>query len=164
MLDLPAIEIWTISLALACALGWVIGSYRSAATGTVVADDGGEIDGLCTLTIRDSGPRAKPQAAAPAVFEQWATGGPNSNDRAALFADMPPLAELHARTDAIRLDGKVWDAPDLGDRIDEFLHAMDADSRETLSEYRASIEALAHTWGAYEPVRRCQPSLSSTRV
>ena len=170
MPDLFGLGTWITSLALAGALGWTMG-HRSgslrgepeqaggiAATANRLADSS-EAATLWSLTIRDfatcESTEAGDRSIVPAEMAQ---------NRSALFADMPSLAELEASTEAIRLDTNVWEAPDVGERVADLLCELDARSRETLHQYDGSMRSLAHMRFTRERDLQCQPSPSSTRV
>lgn len=142
---------WMTSLALAGVLGWAMGRRSNAARGwfpdaeglTVAANGStdsadGKAPTLFTLTIEAPTPcevtKVGNQPLVPALIV---------DNRSAVFANMPPLAELEASTQAIRLDANVWDAPDLGERITVLLNERDSKSRTDTSRYYPAIRPLA---------------------
>ena len=151
MPDLLGLGTWMTSLALAGVLGWAMGHRSNSARGLVPNAEGVPVtangvtdsaDGkaltLFTLMIE-----------APAPCEDTKEGNQPlvsaliADNRSAVFADMPPLAELKASTEAIRLDSNVWDAPDLGERIAVLLNERDSKSRTDTGRYYPTIRPLA---------------------
>lgn len=170
MLEALGPEVWITSLALACSLGWLLGDRSSIRqitwgdgendhpnTGTSSSPNerAPEIRGVqeefFTLTIRL--PAMSLREMLQGAEQDQAASSPSMgrNARKEMFSDMPTLAELHASTDAIRLDSRLWDAPDLSEQIDAFIDELDAGTRQTLSEYRASIAALQSTQDKRRP-------------
>ena len=142
---------WMTSLALAGVLGWAMGRRSNAARGwfpdaeglTVAANGStdsadGKAPTLFTLTIEAptpcEGTKIGNQPLVPALI---------ADNRSAVFANMPPLAELEASTQAIRLNANVWDAPDLGERIADILDEIDSRSRPVAGQYQLTIQPLA---------------------
>lgn len=151
MPDLLGLGTWMTSLALAGVLGWAMGHRSNSvrglvpdAEGVAVAANGvtdsadGKALALFTLMIEDPAPcedtNAGNQPLVPALI---------ADNRSAVFADMPPLAELEASTEAIRLSANVWDAPDLGERIAVLLNERDSKSRTDTGRYYPAIRPLA---------------------
>ena len=156
-----ALEIWAASLAVAGAIGWIIGDRRGAASlADIVRDDEAEAmrEGLFTLTIPPLHPpgcersgslanspdrrmSATRHAAKPASLP---TPAPRttSRERAEIFASMPPIAELEQQVRAIRLVDEVWTSPDMGEHLADFLGRADLGSLEVLSHYRKAVYDL----------------------
>lgn len=142
---------WMTSLALAGVLGWAMGRRSNAARGwfpdaeglTVAANGStdsadGKAPTLFTLTIEAPTPcestKVGNQPLVPALIV---------DNRSAVFANMPPLAELEASTQAIRLNANVWDAPDLRECIADILDEIDSRSRTVTGRYHLNIQPLA---------------------
>ena len=126
MLDPFGPEVWITSLALSCAVGWLLGDRgRIASEGQqgVAIEQGGNGDGFFTTTVADPRPCASRLPDESPVDARWARSSARDHSRLAIFADMPSLDDLHAHTDAIRLQGKIWDAPDLEEQIDALIGA-----------------------------------------
>lgn len=126
MLDPFGPEVWITSLALSCAVGWLLGDRgRIASEGQqgVAIEAGGNGDGFFTTTVTDPQLRASALSDESLVDARSANFVAPDDCRLAIFADMPSLDDLHAHTDAIRLQGKIWDAPDLEEQIDALIGA-----------------------------------------
>lgn len=151
MPDLLGLGTWMASLAFAGVLGWAMGHRSNSARGLVPDTEGvavaakgstdsadGKAPTLFTLTISDptpcEGTKVGNQPLVPALI---------ADNRSAVFANMPPLAELEASTQAIRLNANVWDAPDLGERIADILDEIDSRSRTVTGRYQLTIQPLA---------------------
>ena len=179
MPELFGIGIWIASLVFTGAVGWIIGGRRGAMHGAgegpiilVPATISGGDDALSKPPVPDGCDLGEmPQGAEPREGSVGQNVGDNNSpdaghigDRAEIFEGMPTLSTLHAEVDAIRLDGKVWEWPDLGDRITELLDQHDEGSRDSLYQYYASIESISYSWNGQELASDVQPSPSSTRV
>mgnify|MGYP000324280549 CR=1 FL=1 len=58
------------------------------------------------------------------------------------FAAMPPLEELRAEAEAMRIADQVWQAPDIRERLAEFLKVADDDSLAVLRQHSSSVDVL----------------------
>lgn len=126
MLDPFGPEVWITSLALSCAVGWLLGDRGRIASEeqhdiAAGQDCGG--DGFFTTTVIDPQPRASALCDESLANARSPGFAVLDDGRLAIFADMPSLDDLHAHIDAIRLQGKIWDAPDLEEQIDALIGA-----------------------------------------
>ncbi len=151
MPDLVGLGTWMTSLALAGVLGWAMGHRSNSvrgflpdAEGVAVAANGftdsadGKAPTLFTLMIEAAAPCEDTQAG-----NQPLVSALIADNRSAIFADMPSLAELAASTEEIRLDTNVWDAPDLGERVTDVLEERDSRSRPVTGRYHPAFQPLA---------------------
>ena len=161
MQELLGVEVWMASLALACAIGWLIGDRGAALrVPDTLPDEEVDETPFFSLTFETETARVPPTdgevgrgAPCPAppvpearpVARRSFTGGGTlaMRRRRQFFEEMPPLAELHEQTGAIRQSVKIWDAPDLTDRLDIIMRRLDGDTHSVLRRYRASIKELA---------------------
>ena len=151
-----ALEIWMASLAVAGAVGWIIGERQSQTPLDVMslaAEE--EREGLFTMTIPALASREGSRAAhgAPRLgsgsrisesrhrFEPCSRA-PLPARRATVFASMPPIAELEAQIRSIRQADNIWQSPLLGECLAEFMANADLGSLEVLTQYRSAIAEL----------------------
>lgn len=70
-------------------------------------------------------------------------GGFNrARHRRTVFADMPPVAQVHQQARQIAKEEPVWTAPELHDHLDQFMLKTENAQARLVSQYRRSIEAL----------------------
>jgi len=115
--------------------GWIAGNLNGANQAEFSEGKPDESDLLCSLA-----PAPKVLPAAPkseAENSQRASGNWSS-----FGADMPPLAEVRSQARQILQTDDVWNAPDIGEQLDEFMRSGDRRSINVLANYRSSIEAL----------------------
>jgi len=166
-----ALELWLASLAVAGAVGWIIGERASAQRfGELVrdADVEAEREGLFTLSFQSSPQRASANAAVEArqsdedrrISETRHPIPPLASDRmprARIFSAMPPIDELQEEVRSIRQSTASWFAPIESHEGPSERRA--ATPREVLSNYRSAIEALTERSDHIEarPVESTEP-------
>lgn len=149
-----ALELWVASLAVAGAIGWIIGERGSAMRlGELVrdADVETEREGLFTLSFQSSPERVGTNAAVEQSLAEEEcriseTRHPipplatQSEPRAQIFSAMPSIDELQEEVRSIRQSSASWFAPiECHEGPSE---RPAATPREVLSNYRSAIEAL----------------------
>lgn len=149
-----ALELWVASLAVAGAIGWIIGERGSAMRlGELVrdADVEAEREGLFTLSFQSSSERPSANAAVEAkqsdedrriseTRHPTPASASESMPRAQIFSAMPPIDELQEEVRSIRQSTASWFAPIECHEGPSERRA--ATPREVLSNYRSAIEAL----------------------
>ena len=158
-----ALEVWLASVATAAAIGWLIGDAYAArrklddnetardgdllSTGAAGSSLGSlELDSLFTLTVP---PRIGPQPCGlprqNTLGAKAAIGRPQKMlplKRSMTFAGMPPISDLRDEARQILNREPVWSAPDISERLAEFMRSADKCSVEVMNNYRRSIEEL----------------------
>lgn len=151
-------SIWVAITAVCGVSCWLMGERHGARSawglGPDFADDvaRSESDALFTLTI---GPASRPiaQEIDRQDGEAAATDGQSvepyddgarerTQQRIALFSEMPPVEEVRQHARQLLSDAKVWTAPDLSGRLDEALLGADRASLGLMRHYRNAIDEL----------------------
>ena len=142
-----AVEMWVATISVAGAIGWILGDLRAGSEDQSFAlDDEGEQDGLFTLSFRTLSEAAPACRSPRRESETRHAAQPHalslSDERMAIFASMPPLAEHEAQVRAIRAMEPVWDTPQSRENLAVFMRTADLKSLEALSHYRDAIDRL----------------------
>lgn len=62
--------------------------------------------------------------------------------RRSSFEGMPPVDQIRDQAKAIRTDARVWDSPNVAEKLAEFMRCADRKSVDTLIHYRKAIAEM----------------------
>ncbi len=149
-----SLEFLGMTMVAACFVGWVAGNLQGAAHASAHSEAADGENLLFSMRIPDMTPgnanledrRAPPinrrAIGAGTAAAENARPSFAKRRRRAFFADMPSIDEVREQARQIRQTDNIWNAPDTGDRLEEFLRSADNRSVNLLSKYRNSIEEL----------------------
>lgn len=137
-----ALAMWAISIIAVGVLGWVVGDMRGSMR---VSEEERLSQELRDAQFALVAPPKRMQEAVPVsttLHQEVSPPQPQQTQLVDNFGDLSNVAELRAEALKIRSNDRVWDAPDISERIEEFLAAADQTSNEQLDHYQQSIKEL----------------------